>query len=172
MGYIFLGTPKHDPNCVDVAARKSAATTLRKFMSGQITNDKFEVTMPITSDPSIGAAWESAWLYYSDMQRHKLIGNHRRHPDARKQWSRWILFLDSNLPYQWPEIAEHHNDPHKGPQTGFIQMLRRAFGRKTLTTGQRSQINRAQFAVWPFFSQRDYRQALQHPKRLSFRPAA
>jgi len=166
---IFPKAPKLDPNCVDTNARKAGALALRRFMSGKITNYDFEALMPETADPAISSIWETAWYYYSDLKKHKLIGSHRLHPEARKQWAKWILFLDSDLPYQWAETGEHLNDPQENQRKGWMLSLKRFGGRGPLTGASTQKISTAQFAAWPFFSQKDYRHALRAPTRLNFK---
>jgi hypothetical protein len=156
--------------CVDRQSRDKAAKLLRRFASGQITNDEFEDSMPETGDPAIHAIWDTAWYYYNDIKRHKLVNVYRLHPDTRRMWVRWVLFLDSNHPYLWPDIGNPGNDPTAGAEDGLINLLKRLVVR---SSGDQSKAeifeSAGYYPVWPFISTKDYREVLRRPKRLAGR---
>ncbi len=146
---------------IDRTARDAAAQSLRGLISGKLTNDDFEDGQPISTDPVIEAVFSSAWCFYSDMHPHKLAGRYTLHPSLRREALRWLLFLDGDLPYLWPErpnpgLADHR-DVHK--QVSFFGARARA--RRFFSAGD--------YAVWPFVSRSDYKQALRHPRRLGGR---
>ncbi len=150
---------------VDRAARDAAAELLRRFINGKVTNDDFEDGEPQTHDPAIPAIWQTCWVFYDDMKEHKLEGGYRLEPDQRRQMARWILFLDSDLPYLWPEIWLPGIDPRPRVKRSLIGRilsfggLRLAQVEEFLATGH--------YPVWPFASRQDYDFALASPKRLS-----
>jgi len=162
----FRPCPYSNPDHVDGIARSKAALLLRRFATGAMTNDDFEDCMPITSDPAIAAIWNSVWCYYSDFRTHRLLGRDRLHPDLKRVWIRWILFLDSENKYEWPEISAAGNEPTVNVETGFGQWLRSVFAKDT----KKSTTNNCEFVghypAWPFISQKDYRSALRNPRRL------
>ncbi len=146
---------------IDRTARDLAAQSLRGLISGRLTNDDFEDFFPISRDPAIEAVWSTAWCLYSDMRSYALNGAHALHPATRREALRWLLFLDSDLPYMWPERSHpgmaDPRDVHK--QVSFFGGRARA--RRFFSAGD--------YAVWPFVSRSDYKRALRHPRRLGGR---
>src|SRR5687768_13069691 len=90
---------------IDRDARNKLAASLRHLVSGQITNDQFEDAAIVESDDAIIVAiqWQ-AWLLYSDLREYKLTGSDAVSKSDRRIVSRFILFLHSDLEYEWP----HH----------------------------------------------------------------
>ena len=152
---------------VDRAARDKAALLLRRFAAGRLTNDDFEDGMPMTHDPAIRAIWDTAWLYYSDMKPHALTGAHRLHPDAKRAWIRWILFLDSDFSYEWPNIRHPGNDPTAKDQETIIALIRWTFGLPSQVVKRKAFDEAGHYPVWPFISQSDHRHVLRNPRRLA-----
>lgn len=150
---------------IDGQARSAAAEVLRRFIAGQITNDSFEDQVPETDDPAIWAIWDTCWLFYDDFKEHRLDGKYRLSPDLRRQLSRWVLFLDSDLPYQWPKMRFPGRDPRpftmRNPIKRFLThgSIHPELTEKFLAAGH--------YPVWPFVSVKDYKAALAAPKRLS-----
>mgnify|MGYP000498263186 CR=1 FL=1 len=87
---------------VDRDNRKFFIQLLRELSMGIISNDDFEDLLPESDDLAIeGIAMHGTWLYYTDMQ----IEN-KAFEEAQKQEIRyWILFLESDLEYTWPEVS-------------------------------------------------------------------
>ena len=91
---------------IDRAARDRLSTNLTRLITGKITNDQFENETPGNrNDPAILAFVDMAWLLYSDMKEHALIGPHSIEPGVRREVLRWILFLDGDLEYRWPKMS-------------------------------------------------------------------
>lgn len=153
---------------MDRAARDRASTLLRRLANGQFSNDQFEDAMPRSSDPAIYAIFDTAWLYYSDFNEYWLVGSHRLHPDMKRAWIRWILFLDSDLRYEWPPIRHPGADPMAQQGGGLISTVLGLFGK-----GQPDAASvfdtAGRYPVWSFISAKDYRQALRSPRRLAGR---
>ncbi len=152
---------------VDLPARRNAAEIFRRFIGGQITNDHFLDRLPDTNDPAIGVVWDATWSFYCDFREHKLTARDRLHPDTRRACIRWLLFLDSDLPYQWPPIHQPHANPIEGAGSGMSAMIRRWVGKDEQPSQTDKFANAGHYPVWPFISQKDYRAALRHPKRLN-----
>lgn len=139
---------------IDRAARNAAAQTLRDFVAGRITNDAFEAAEPNTEDPAVLAAFDWAWILYDDVRSHRLTGRDRPHPADRREVLRWIVFLDTDLPFVWP-----------GPQrnlycdTGSLLPWRRKHARHALQRGC--------YDAYPFASHGDAKRALGRPRRLA-----
>jgi hypothetical protein len=80
---------------VDKKARRQLAELLRHFVAGLMTNDEFAVRQVLT---------EGAWFLYDDLHEHRLTGKYRVNARDRSHVARWILFLESDLPYEWPVV--------------------------------------------------------------------
>ncbi|WP_299685815.1 hypothetical protein [uncultured Tateyamaria sp.] len=163
----FTPDPIPNSDVADRDARNKAALLLRRFAVGRITNDEFEDGAPTTADPAVAAIWDTAWVYYSDLREHRLRGPDRLHPDAKRAWVRWILFLDSDLPYRWPAIRHPGNDPEAGRRCDLLAWLIGSLSRVSATPEQERFTNSGHYPVWPFSSVRDYKAALRNPKRLA-----
>src|SRR5436190_16244886 len=93
---------------VDRKARSRFAESIRALVAGQITNDEFEdLRLPTldTSDPAIVAIFdEGVWRLYSDLHEHRLRGKYALSRKNTSDVARWILFLRTDLPYEWPQL--------------------------------------------------------------------
>lgn len=151
---------------VDRAARDDAAYAIRRLINGRVTNDEFETLRPETQDGAVAALWQMMWLFYSDMKEHRLSGPNRLSPADRREIVRWILFLDSDLPYVWPTISFPGLDPAR--RAGPFALLRQLSGRHALSNKDADRFLAAgDYAAWPFASRSDFKQALRRPRRLS-----
>ena len=145
---------------IDTTARKKLAELLRHLVSGVITNDEFEDGLPSSQDEAVVAIYEQAWLLYDDLHEHRLTGKWRVPDDSRTIIARWILFLHSELPYEWPVWRL------TGPR-----IWGRAL-RGLLTFGQSVRTERVKFessgdyTVWPFFRHEDFDHAKAEPVLL------
>jgi hypothetical protein len=145
---------------IDTTARKKLAESLRHLVSGLISNYKFEDGLPSSRDEAVVAISEQSWLLYRDFPEHHLKGEWRVPDEARPIVARWILFLHSGLPYEWPVWRL------TGPGT-LIRDLR-----GWLTSGRSVREERAKFEasgdyeVWPFFRREDFDHAQSEPVLL------
>ena len=163
---------------VDKVRRQKLALHLRHLSVGLITNDDFEEriyedvsfgSLPehyhsekdiINEDQIIKPMLELSWCLYSDLEEHKLKGRHELSKEHLKDIARCILFLLSDLEYEWPYIDI------KNPLFGlsFKELIL-----SILTLGQyfrnkKKDIEKeyeqikllGDFDVWPFFSLKDY----------------
>jgi hypothetical protein len=73
---------------------------LRRLATGRITNDEFEEDLPISrTDPAVDEIYHrGVWGLYSDLHEHRLILSR----NERREIARFILFLKSDLDYEWP----------------------------------------------------------------------
>jgi hypothetical protein len=144
---------------IDTTARKKLAESLRHLVSGVITNYEFEDGLPSSHDEAVVAIYEQAWLLYSDFPEHHLNEERRVPDEARPIIARWILFLHSELPYEWPVWR-------LTPGT----LIRDSLG--WLTSGRSVREDRAKFEasgdydVWPFFRREDFDHAQTEPVLL------
>ena len=108
------------------------------------------------------SAWGySGWLLYDDLHEHRMTGLHHVPKKGRAEIARWILFLQSDLAYEWP----HYN---------FIHTVRSLLNLFTFGWWDRRRarrIDQVQFAghwdVWPFFRRADFAAARQEPRLLA-----
>ncbi len=87
----------------DRDARDRMASLMRQLGSGLITNFEFETSLPPMKDPAI-----TEIFYYGVRQLYKpsveerLRGELALTKEGRRNYARAILFLKSELPYEWP----------------------------------------------------------------------
>lgn len=156
---------------IDRAARDQLSRNLRLLISGKISNDQFEDSTPETDeDAAIMAFAGMAWLVYSDMKEHRLVGRHSIEPSARREVLRWILFLDSDFEYRWPRMSLPGLSPLRRARPVVTRWLNwpnaisRERAAECLTAGDHN--------AWPFVSRSEYKQALRKPRRLAGTPSS
>lgn len=107
---------------VDNYRRKKLALHLRHLSTGQISNDDFEerITEYVTygwlpeqyyrskesktDDQVIRPILELSWGFYNDTHNQKLKGKYNLSDEQRKEIARFILFLHSDLEYDWTYV--------------------------------------------------------------------
>jgi hypothetical protein len=92
---------------IDRPARDQLAEKLRHLISGRLTNDQFDAARPEDcEDDSVHAVWQWAYtLYGSDLPfPYRLRSRHRVSWDLRQQAARAIVFLHSDIEYEWPSF--------------------------------------------------------------------
>ncbi|MGH7490040.1 MAG: hypothetical protein ACREMY_31205, partial [bacterium] len=89
---------------VDRAGRDRLAACIHQLAAGVLTNYDFEDEAEFDStDRAIAAVFRGGpWLLYDDFPKYRLRGKCRLDPRVRKEAARWVLFLKTNLPYEWP----------------------------------------------------------------------
>jgi len=93
---------------VDRACRDQLARAIRRLAAGVITNDSFEDSSTLcrrSRDAGVRSIRHAAWFLYDDLSEHRLEGRHRLGKQQRRELARWILFLKSNLEYEWPTLT-------------------------------------------------------------------
>ena len=96
----------------DRLRRDRVIALLRAFAAGKLTNDEYEERYSAIlaehekdklKDRALHAVWEAMWFCYtdSDIEIHRLEGAHALNPAGKKALARCILFLQTNLPYEW-----------------------------------------------------------------------
>ena len=142
---------------IDRPARSRLAEAIRHLVSGQVTNDEFEIRACISSgDLAIQEIFgQGAWQLYSDTSGYRLVGPNRLPRAARREVARWILFLASEHEYEWP----CPNLPSR-----LILLV----GNMVTIGGagwlySKSLSRQGDFEVWPFFRRNDYEASLRAP---------
>ena len=144
---------------IDREARNLLAESLRHLASGRISNDEFECHRPGSSpDRAIDAVCDQAWFLYSDLKEHTLTGLDRLSPDDRHAVARWIVFLHSDLEYQWPKY------PLVGLRGALLNLV--TFGRAGRAAAA-SWGTKGDVDVWPFIARSDLEVASSKPRLLA-----
>ena len=128
---------------IDREARDKTAEVLRHFISGQITNFKFENEMPSSDDPVISAITDSMWVSYDDFTKHKMKGNWVLPKETKERISRWIMFLHTDEEYKWPIF------PYAGVRPLKHGWVSRLLGKPL---EENMFIKFGAYSVWPFFN--------------------
>lgn len=90
---------------VDRKARDKLAEELRHLVSGQLTNDEFDAASPDDCpDAAVTAVWKWGWGHYSSglFFPYRLRGAYRLPRETRRTAARAVVFLHSDLEYEWP----------------------------------------------------------------------
>jgi hypothetical protein len=144
---------------IDAPARTKFSELIRGLVAGRLTNDKFEDSIPRSLDVAIHEVYFTGiWGLYSDLYEYRLTGKDAVPQQARPHIARYILFLKSGLPYEWPRLRVFP----------FLLLLVAAL----LTLGITNRFYRSWFArqgdidIWPFLRRSDYDSALARPPYL------
>jgi hypothetical protein len=147
---------------VDRKARDCAAELLRQFASGRITNFALENRWPNSKDPAVRALESTIWCFYDDFSEHTLQGPFALAPQMKRVVARWIVFLHTSEPYQWPSIA------YPGVRPLRRNWLTQRLGLVNLFTRKEQRFLKAgSFELWPFISAQSFERARSRPKLLS-----
>jgi hypothetical protein len=143
---------------VDRESRTKLGELIRHLAAGQITNDEFEDRLlPLGSaDPAVWEVFSSgAWCLYSDLWEYRLTGKYRLPKEARREVARWILFLKTNLEYEWPRLGRFRS---------LLLLLGNLFSVGLIGVAYRKYFRRfGDWDVWPFLRRSDYDLALKQP---------
>jgi hypothetical protein len=171
---------------VDTERRKKLALHLRQLSVGLITNDDFEerVMDDVTNgwlpeqyyrakevksdDPIVMPMLELCWCLYSDTDQYKLKGKHKLTDQQLKDIARYILFLHSDLEYEWPYIDVTNPLIKFSFKDLLLTVLTLGQNIRDERKKREQQIKEAEskgdMDIWPFFRQRDYEAQLKkHP---------
>nr|CEN54972.1 putative integron gene cassette protein [uncultured bacterium] len=147
---------------MDRKARDKAAELLRQFASGRITNFELENCWPTSIDPAIRGLESTIWCFYDDFKEHTLQGPFALAPEMRRVVARWIVFLHTNEPYKWPNIA------YPGVRPLRRSWITRRLNLINLITRREQRFLKAgAFEVWPFISAQSFENARRRPRLLS-----
>jgi hypothetical protein len=144
---------------IDRASRRAVGELLRHLAAGQITNDQFEDRLPRSSeDIAVAEIRHQAWFLYSDLREYRFVGKDRLTDEHRREVARWILFLQSDLEYEWPRMST--------PISALLFVANLCtfglVGRAVVTRFKRH----GDFEVWPFIRRSQHEAALGEPKHL------
>ncbi len=136
---------------VDRHARDIAADAVRDFMQGSISNKEYERRFPRTKDdPAFWAIYSNLWFCYSDVSEHTLTGKYALNDEGRALVNRCVLFLRSDLEFQWPP-------PKFRLRYGFLRLI--GLGR-VVKRWEEEDMGVGDIEVWPFLRKADYEEAI------------
>jgi len=116
-------------------------------MEGTISNREYERRYPRSKDDH--ALWEiyvQMWFLYSDLKEHTLTGEYALKEESRSFLDRCILFLKSDLDFQWPRQKFR-------PWYGLFRII--GLGR-FIDRLERKEMNIGDVDVWPFLKKTEY----------------
>ncbi len=148
---------------VDRDGRNRLAECIRHLAAGVTTNWEFEDEAEFDSpDPAIQAVfWGGPWLLYDDFSNYRLRGRYRLDPAVRREAARWVLFLKTDLPYEWPVVRRNLLVKVAWVLANLVTVGHVA------RTAQRSFEKHGDISVWPFIRRSDYEAALGNPPYLT-----
>lgn len=130
---------------IDRNNRNLAASNLRALIEGRITNEEFMQRFPKSSDPALRAILQFAWGQFSDLRVHTVTGRDAPPPDQRARLERCLLFLQTDLPFEWPLPP--------GVGKGLLRIV--TLGHWPATSDEEYK-SKGDFEVWPFLRRNDY----------------
>ena len=143
---------------IDAEARGDLALRLLRLASGRITNAEYEEPwIRRAPDEAVTACFHVGWSLYSDFRTYRLSGQDALPPQSRAAVGRCVLFLHSDLPYEWP-----------AQRPSILGLVGAILSLGTSRQAAREAWERSgEVSVWPFLRQADYQAALHRPRYLS-----
>ena len=93
---------------VDRIQRDRLAKAIRRLAAGLITTDEFAAATTAfgsSPDTAVRSVYRVACALYDDLRVQRLAGDHGLGKGGRRQVARWIVFLRSDLEYEWPDLT-------------------------------------------------------------------
>lgn len=85
--------------------RLQYAELVRHFLAGRLTNHQYETCCDALlddGDQAVSQVYCRLWTTYCDVRTHYMGRKHGMTRDGRRIAARWILFLRSGRPYEYP----------------------------------------------------------------------
>lgn len=132
---------------IDRHARDLAVVALREFMEGSISNREYERRFPKSKDdPGLRSIYTNVWFCYSDTSEHTLTGKHALSKENRAVLERCLLFLKSDLEFQWPPTKI----------SLWYPLLRLIGLGRVVNRKIEKEMGIGDVGVWPFFKNAEY----------------
>lgn len=141
---------------------------IRRYLNGRISNWQLDDTSDKLDDDGAHGVWCFAFTTFSDNPEYYAIGDAAITGEVREVFVRCILFLDSDLEYEWPPWNPLGDEPI------FLWLC------NLLTFGRAGEAHRKKedddlevwrshgdIDVWPFNREADYEIAKMSPRRLA-----
>lgn len=128
---------------VDKEARRLARHSIKRFVSGEITNDEFIDKYPLGSkDRAIKAIYDRFWAFYDDNYTHYLNASEfQKDATSVEVVSRCVSFLDTDLEYRWRDLGLHS-------RFNLVLWLHR---RGVFSGVLADKLALGDYSAWPFF---------------------
>ncbi len=133
---------------IDRISRNKLAETLRQYVSGRVTNDTLDNLDVNNQDLGVKAIKGASWFLYDDLYEYKAVGKNRIENENRHEVSKWIVFLQSDEEYLWPQPSIFEK---------LVSIL-------TLGLYKSNTSNDGDKEAWPFFKNENLESALANPK--------
>lgn len=143
------------------ASRERLALALRRYVARRITNDGLAAVSVDWRDRGAAAVQQMAWRLYDDLYTHRASGRHALTRAGRRMVARWIVFLQSDLEYVWPE----YNFVQASP--AFVSWLTLGWYGHVHRRRWREFLEAGDFEAWPFVSKEAAAQAATRPALLA-----
>ncbi len=136
-------------------ARRQYAELVRQFLAGRMTNHQYEDRcddLLDDGDDAVSQVYCELWKSYCDFREHYLGRKHGMTREGRRMAARWIMFLRSGRPYEYPIY---------GCLPSLVKLLTLGIVRKPdpLSFGDSD--------VWPYFRHADFDSDLTRPTYLN-----
>ena len=156
--YALTVRQPHWSTVIDRNARDVAGLALRRLAAGRIFTADYEETWASvkTSDEGVRAALDAGWGLYSDYRNYRLRNGDELSPQNLAAVGRCVLFLKTDLEYEWPP---------RRPSLLYLLLALVTLGiahRRSRERWERS----GDYHVWPFLQYADYKRALGKPPFL------
>ena len=138
---------------IDRTARLAAADLLERFLRGSATNDELEDGWPTSgSDSALSQIEFHIWGTYDDMSEYRLEPS-TLPEETKALYSRTVLFLRTNLEYEWPELPAF--------RLGATVLAFATLGlSRVLSIRKRARFRASgDLGVWPFLRRSDFEEA-------------
>jgi len=152
---------------IDRPTRDRLAEGLRQFAAGRSWSEDFEQHCVLpgmkSHDPAAREIAWAAWSLYDDFSDTRLVGRYRLSRESRRAIARWIMFLRSEMTYEWRSYPRWRALTLLPLDLLTLGTTARIRNRKWRQTGE--------LFVWPYRRWSDYREALRRPVYLQPRSA-
>lgn len=143
---------------VDRKSRDRYASLLEELVAGRITNEEYEegfdhiLKSAAPRDGALEAVYGAAWGLYDDVREYRLVGKDAPTELGYREVARWVLFLRSELEYEWPmnRLLRSVGCVLNLLTLGLIGLLFRP-----VIEWHRSRLGTLH--LWPFIREEDYR---------------
>jgi len=144
---------------IDRDARNRLAEGIRHLAMGLITNFELEEeAWSDSADPAVHAVFLGGpWYLCHDLVRYRLSGKNKLCPAVRRDAARWVLFLKTDLPYEWPVERRSF-----AGTCGLVLLNLLSLG-FLARKAQRQFARHGDMAVWPFIRRSDFEATLTRP---------
>lgn len=139
-------------------SRQHLALALRRYVACRITNDDLDDVEVDWRDRGAVAVKQMAWQLYDDTSQHYATGRRGVKREQRRCIARWIVFLQSNTEYLWPEYS------FMQIQSRLLSWLTFGRSRRREERRWREFLDAGEFEAWPFLRNSDLKNAISKPR--------